>query len=54
MNKDAQNQTENKEVAEKLELICTKNRDCCSWGKDCPGSYVVFPSGNLGFQRCGC
>ncbi|MGG3522567.1 hypothetical protein ABES13_27760 [Bacillus pseudomycoides] len=50
MNKDAQN----KEVKEKLELICTKNRDCCSYGRDCPGTYVVFPSGNLGFQRCGC
>ncbi|MFD4854458.1 hypothetical protein ACFVV6_29675 [Bacillus mycoides] len=54
MKKDTQNQPKNKEVAEKLELVCASNRNCCGWGKDCPGEHVVFPSGKLGFQRCGC
>ncbi|OSX89547.1 hypothetical protein S2E19_04504 [Bacillus mycoides] len=50
MKKDAQN----KEIKEKLELVCDKNPNCCAYGPKCPGTYVVFPSGNLGFQHCGC
>jgi hypothetical protein len=43
-----------KVVEAQVAIVCKKDRDCCGYGEDCPGTYKVFPSGQVVFDHCGC